>query len=137
VERRSLDRDLSEFAQKWGWSVALGIGLLIAGGFASTTLISATLASILYIGAMMLVGGVLQLLHACTADGRQHRLLLVAGGVLYAIAGGISIYDPVMASVGISLAVGVLLMRPAPFGSHLRWRAAVTMGGDGWQPAAC
>ncbi len=110
ADHRSLGAGLNQVAGKWGWFVALGVGLLIAGGVASANLFLATLVSILYIAAMMLVGGVMQFGHAFTAQGWRRRLLLVAAGALYAFAGAVAFYDPIMASVGISLVVGVLLI---------------------------
>lgn len=110
LDHRSLGAGIHEAAGKWGWFVALGIGLLIAGGVASANLFLATFASILYIAAMMLVGGVMQLVHAFTAHDWRRRLLLIAGAALYALAGAFAVYDPVMAIVGISLAVGVFLI---------------------------
>jgi len=110
VDHRSLGAGLNEVAGKWGWFVTLGVGLLIAGGVASANLFLATLASILYIAVMMLVGGVMQFVHAFTAHDWKRRVLLVLGGALYALSGAIAVYDPIMASVGISLVVGVLLI---------------------------
>jgi len=110
VDHRSLGTGLHEAAGRWEWFVALGVGLLIAGGVASANLLLATLVSIFYIAAMMLVGGVMQLVHAFSAGDWKRRLLLVTGGALYAFAGAVAVFDPLMASVGISLALGILLI---------------------------
>jgi uncharacterized membrane protein HdeD (DUF308 family) len=58
---------------KWGWFVALGIAELILGGVASTNLLLANLASVLFIGAAMLVGGIFQIVHAFSARGLPMR----------------------------------------------------------------
>lgn len=50
--------------RKWGWFVALGIGEIILGGIASANLLAANLASVLVIGAAMLVAGIFQLIAA-------------------------------------------------------------------------
>jgi hypothetical protein len=69
---------------KWGWFVALGISELILGGVASTNLLLANLASVLFIGAAVLVvcvdlsqteGGVL--LYPCTRSYCNDRSLRV------------------------------------------------------------
>jgi uncharacterized membrane protein HdeD (DUF308 family) len=58
---------------KWGWFVALGISELILGGVASTNLLLANLASVLFFGAAMLAGGILQIAHAFSARGLPMR----------------------------------------------------------------
>jgi uncharacterized membrane protein HdeD (DUF308 family) len=48
----------------WGWFVALGIGLLILGIIAAANLLTATVASVLFVGVLMLIGGVAQIVLA-------------------------------------------------------------------------
>ena len=50
--------DHGELRDKWGWFVALGVVMLIAGVIAMLNLFAATVVSVLYVGALMLVGGV-------------------------------------------------------------------------------
>jgi uncharacterized membrane protein HdeD (DUF308 family) len=45
---------------KWGWFVALGVALILLGVFALGDVVGVTLISALFIGAMLLVGGVFQ-----------------------------------------------------------------------------
>ncbi|WFU91403.1 HdeD family acid-resistance protein (plasmid) [Rhizobium sp. CC1099] len=95
---------------RWGWFVALGVGLLVAGGIASVNLFLSTLASIIYIAAMMLVGGIMQMLHAFTSHGWKRRALYALSAIFYAVASAIMVYDPILAAVWVSLVIGVLLI---------------------------
>ncbi len=94
----------------WGWLVALGALLLIAGLVASVSLFAATLVSIIYIGALMIVGGIMQLVFAFAAPGWRKKTLWVIGGLFYAVAGVLVFANPLLAAAGISLAIGAVLI---------------------------
>src|SRR5262249_34349430 len=49
---------ISELRAKWGWFVALGILMLIAGVIALGNELLATVVSVYYVGALMLVAGI-------------------------------------------------------------------------------
>lgn len=121
---------------KWGWFVTLGIGELIIGGVASVNLMAASLASVLVIGAAMLVAGIFQIVHAFTVRGLRSFLFWQLAGIVYAAAGAIILYDPVFASLTLSLTVGVFLVAAGVMriwaGFHARpmagWRWIVATG---------
>jgi uncharacterized membrane protein HdeD (DUF308 family) len=87
----------------------LGIGELVLGGVASANLMAANLASVLVIDAAMVIAGILQIIHAFSASGMRGFLLWQLAGICYALAGAIILYDPVLASLTLSLTVGVFL----------------------------
>ncbi len=95
---------------KWGWFIALGIGELILGGIASVNLLAANLASVLVIGAAVFVAGVFQIIHAFSARGAGGVPSWLLAGLVYAAAGAIILYDPVFASLTLSLTAGVFLV---------------------------
>jgi uncharacterized membrane protein HdeD (DUF308 family) len=95
---------------KWGWFIALGVGELVLGGIASVNLMAATLASVLVIGAAMVVAGIFQIVHAFSARGLRGFLFWQLAGIVYAAAGAIILYDPVLASLTLSLTAGFLLV---------------------------
>jgi uncharacterized membrane protein HdeD (DUF308 family) len=121
---------------KWGWFVALGVGELILGGIASANLMAANLASVLVIGAAMVVAGIFQIIHAFTARGLRGFLFWQLAGIVYAAAGAIILYDPVFASLTLSLTVGVFMVAAGVMrvwaGFHARpmtgWRWIVAAG---------
>ena len=121
---------------KWGWFVALGIVDLILGGIASTNLMLANLASVLFIGGAVLVSGLFQIVHAFSARGLSSFLFWLLAGLVYAAAGAIILYDPILASVELSLVAGLFMVvagvMRAWAGFHSRpaagWRWIVAAG---------
>lgn len=77
---------LKKARANWGWYVALGLGLIAAGFVASINLFATTLASVIYIAAMMLVGAVLQIVHAFSANGWRRRTFDLVSGLFYGVA---------------------------------------------------
>ena len=121
---------------KWGWFVALGICELILGGIASANLMAANFASVLVIGAAMMVAGLFQILHAVTVRGLRGIMFWLLGGIVYSVVGAIILYDPLFASLALSLTVGVFLAAAGVMrlwaGFHARpmagWRWIVAAG---------
>ena len=58
------DAHMRKMARKWGLFVALGIGLIVLGVIAWLDVIAVTIAGTIFIGAMLLVGGAFQIVHA-------------------------------------------------------------------------
>jgi len=56
-------------ASRWGWFVALGVVMILAGIFALGDVAAFTLVSVIFIGAMMLVGGIFQFIQAFMMKG--------------------------------------------------------------------
>jgi uncharacterized membrane protein HdeD (DUF308 family) len=88
---------------KWGWFVALGVALILLGVFALGDVVGVTLISALFIGAMLLVGGVFQVIHAFMVKTWSGFLMNMLGGVLYAIGGVLIMDEPVAGAVVITL----------------------------------
>jgi uncharacterized membrane protein HdeD (DUF308 family) len=109
TDQHGLGVALQEIRGNWGGFVALGVVLMIAGGIVSANLFVATLPSFLYVGAMMFAGGVLELVDAFTVAGRQRKNVRFLAGGVYSLAGAIVVFDPLLASVTLSLVLGILL----------------------------
>jgi uncharacterized membrane protein HdeD (DUF308 family) len=65
---------------------------------------------VLVIGAAMLVAGIFQVIHGFTARGLRGFLFWLVAGIVYAAAGAIILYDPVFASLTLSLTAGIFLI---------------------------
>jgi len=100
----------SETQTRWGIFVALGIGLLIVAAIAFANLVAATVASVLLIGAMMLVGGVIEIAHAFKVRSWSRFFLWLASGLLYAVAGLIAFSNPLLASAALTLVLAISLI---------------------------
>ena len=115
---------------KWGWFVALGVGELILGGVASANLMAANLASVLVIGAAMVVAGAFQIVHGFSARRGRGFLFWLLAGIVYAAAGAIILYDPILASFTLALTVGVFLVAA---GVMRIWAGFHARPADGWR----
>jgi uncharacterized membrane protein HdeD (DUF308 family) len=134
--KASLGRAIHAITGKWGWFVALGVGELILGGIASANLMVASLASVLVIGASMAVAGIFQIVHAFSVHGLRGFLFWLLAGIVYAAAGAVILYDPLLASFTLSLVVCAFLVVAGATriwaGFHMRpaagWRWIVAAG---------
>jgi uncharacterized membrane protein HdeD (DUF308 family) len=97
-------------ASKWGWFVALGVALLLLGVLALGDVVVVTLISTIFIGAMLLVGGVFQVVHAFMVKTWSGFLLSMLGGIVYAVGGLLIMNEPVQGALVITLFLIVALM---------------------------
>jgi uncharacterized membrane protein HdeD (DUF308 family) len=115
------DFDTQHLGPKWGWFVALGSVMVLAGGFALGDTILVTLVSVIFIGAALIVGGVFQIIHAFANKEWAAFVFALLCGALY-IAGGLLIMrEPVHGSVVIT----ILLLIALAVGGILRIAMAV------------
>lgn len=128
--KSTLGTTIHAITGKWGWFVALGTGELILGGIASANLMAANLASVLVIGAAMVVAGAFQIIHAFSARGLRGFLFWQLAGIVYTAAGAIILYDPVLASLTLSLTVGIFLVAA---GVMRAWAGFNTKPIPGWR----
>jgi uncharacterized membrane protein HdeD (DUF308 family) len=90
-------------AAKWGWFVALGIIMILGGVFALGDVVAFTLVSVIFIGAMLLVGGIFQIVHAFMTREWSAFLLNLLAGILYVIGGFLIMQEPVTGSLVLTL----------------------------------
>ncbi|WGD49768.1 HdeD family acid-resistance protein [Bradyrhizobium sp. CB1650] len=95
---------------KWGWIVALGVVYLIAGFIALGSVMLATVASVLVVGAMMIVAGVTEVIGAFQMKSWGKFLIWALLGVLYVIAGFLTFENPLFAAVLLTLFLGASLI---------------------------
>ncbi|MHC6153974.1 HdeD family acid-resistance protein [Bradyrhizobium elkanii] len=120
---------LTEARAKWGWFVALGILFVLLGFGAVSNLLLATVATIFYIGVLMIAAGVFQIIHAFGAENWRGRFLWGLGGLFYAVAGTTIILDPVIASLVLTLMLAVFTIASGLMRLLLGFRAR---GDRGW-----
>ena len=102
--------DKSAVAGKWGWFVALGVLLIMCGGLAFGNLLMATVASVYYVGIIMLVGGLFNLAHAFQVKGWDSVLYWGLSGACYTIAGLFAFINPVLASSFLTFIMAIALI---------------------------
>lgn len=109
-----LDLKLGEtrrlIAEKWGWFLALGIVLIVAGLAAITFPLLGTIAVKVLLGWLFLVGGVLMITHAFQAPGWQGFLWELLVGILYAVAGAYLAFFPLTGLLTLAILLAVMFI---------------------------
>ncbi|MGQ3031882.1 MAG: HdeD family acid-resistance protein, partial [Ferrovibrionaceae bacterium] len=129
LNRPDLAAGLNAIRAKWGWFVGLGVALLVLGFVAAIHLVAATVVSVYYVGAIMLVGGIVQLIHAFRVTGWSEGLYWGLGGALYAAAGAIAFFNPLLASAVLTLILAASLVVSGLFRV---WGGIKARPHDGW-----
>jgi uncharacterized membrane protein HdeD (DUF308 family) len=93
----------------WRWFVALGIAQLVLGIIAWFDVIAFTIAGVIFIGALLLVAGVFQIIHAFMDREWVAFVLHLLVGVLYVIGGFLLMAEPLEGSVVITILVAAAL----------------------------
>ncbi|MGO4172043.1 HdeD family acid-resistance protein [Bosea sp. TAF32] len=106
----SLGTHLIPLRRSWGWLMAEGIILIILGvlGLGAVALLS--LASAIWFGAMIFVGGIVVLIDAFRHQAWKSRLWHILIGVLYVAVGVMTFVNPLVATASLTLLAGAALV---------------------------
>jgi uncharacterized membrane protein HdeD (DUF308 family) len=96
--------------KKWGWFLALGIIQITAGILAVSFAASATFASVATLGVLFLIAGGAQLAGALLARDWDGFYLFLLLGLLYAVAGLLTLEHPLLAAEGLTLMIAALFL---------------------------
>ncbi len=124
-----------ELRSKWGWFVALGIVTLIVGIIALGNLLVATVASVYFVGIMMLIAGGFEIVHSFGVKSWGGFLWWLLGGVLYAVAGFVALSNPLLASFVLTLVLAASLFASGLVRVWAGYKHWATQG-SGWIIAA-
>ena len=120
---------ISSLSHKWGWFIVLGIVMLMLGGIAFGNLVFATVASVYYVGIIILVAGIVEIIHAFSVQTWKSFFFWMLSGLLYAAAGVLTFLNPFLAS-----AIFTFFIAAALIGSGLfrMWVAFQSRSVKGW-----
>lgn len=104
------DTVFGELKKKWGWLLALGVLLILLGTVGLWMSFAMTLATVIMFGALLMVGGVFQLLNAFQIKSWKSVLWHVLIALLYIAAGIVIFTDPVFASLSLTIALAWILI---------------------------
>jgi uncharacterized membrane protein HdeD (DUF308 family) len=106
---RSLASGIEPLRAKWGWIVALGVVYVIVGFIALGSVVTATAASVLVVGIMMVIAGVAEIINAFQVKTWGKFFLWLILGALYVVAGFVTFENPVLAALVLTLMLGAIL----------------------------
>jgi uncharacterized membrane protein HdeD (DUF308 family) len=124
-----INKALAQTRTKWGWFVVLGILFLIFGGIAFGNLFIATIASVYVIGILMLIGGIVEIIHSFGVKTWGSFFWWFLSGLLYAIAGFLAFWNPLLASIALTFLLAVSLIAA---GILRLWVAFSDRSAPGW-----
>jgi uncharacterized membrane protein HdeD (DUF308 family) len=101
---------LDELKKRWGWFLALGILLVLLGTIAVGSSVAFTLASMWFIGCLMIFGGILQGSHAFMAKRWGGFFMDLLLGLLYVVVGMMVVANPVATAVDLTLLIAMFLI---------------------------
>lgn len=94
----------------WGWLLALGILFVIMGGLGLGMVVGLTLASMIFLGVLLLIAGISQFFTIFKAHHWKGVAWHAFIAALYIVGGGLVIYDPIMASALITAMLAAVLI---------------------------
>jgi uncharacterized membrane protein HdeD (DUF308 family) len=122
---------LGSLERHWGWMLALGILLLALGVIGLYMTVALTIASVLFFGALLVVAGIAQAVQAFRATGWRSIALHVGIAALYILGGAIALYDPVAASLSLTIFIAAMLLVAGVFRAVMAFHMRPTSGW-GW-----
>jgi uncharacterized membrane protein HdeD (DUF308 family) len=99
-----------QIAENWGWFLALGIFLLLAGMAAILFPLLSTIATKIMLGWIFLVSGFLMLIHAFSIKQWRGFLVGLLLGLLYVVAGGWLAFFPFTGIITLTLLLAALFV---------------------------
>ena len=112
----------------WGWFILLGFLLMVVGAVAMSATFVAGLATVFYLGFLLLGGGVVQIVNAFVARSWGGFFLHLLSGMLHVIVGLLMIEQPLRAAAALTL----LLAAVFTVGGELRIMLSLLDRFAGW-----
>jgi uncharacterized membrane protein HdeD (DUF308 family) len=109
-------------AEKWGWFLALGIVLIVAGLAAIAFPLMGTIAAKILLGWLFLIGGVMMIVHAFQAPGWGGFIWEVIVGVLYVAVGGYLAFFPLSGLLTLTILLAALFIAEGVFETIMAFR---------------
>jgi uncharacterized membrane protein HdeD (DUF308 family) len=96
--------------KNWGWILALGIALIALGTVAVGSAALMTIASVLFFGWLLIIGGVLELGHAFWRKAWGGFFIDMLGGILHIVVGFMIVANPAASAVALTLLISMFLI---------------------------
>lgn len=123
-----LRHDLEALRGEWGWFAILGISLVVLGCLALGSLAIASLATAVFIGTLLLVGGMAEVVGAFWCRAWSGFFFHLLAGLLSAVVGLMFLTAPIDALLALTLLLAAMLLVGGVFNTV----AAVTYRFSGW-----
>lgn len=102
--------ELAELRNSWGWILAMGICMVVAGVVAISLPLLATVGVVTFLGLILLAAGVAQIISAFHCKGWEGVLLNTLMGILYAVTGFLILENPIKGAAGLTLILALFFL---------------------------
>ena len=106
----NIEPRVSELRRGWGWLLALGILFVILGCLGMGMVVGLTLASMLFLGVLLIIAGCSQFVDVFKAKQWKAVAWHALIAALYIVGGCLIIYDPFLASALITALLAAVLI---------------------------
>lgn len=120
--------ELAEASERWYWFLILGIGTVVLGTVVLGAPLLGTLTAMWMLSALLVAGGVLQLVGAFWIRQWSGFFIALLAGVLYVVAGVLIIDQPLEAAATLTLLIAAFLV----VGGVLKAVLSLVYRFDGW-----
>src|SRR5215813_4106585 len=110
MEQRIQLPGAEELRRSWGWFLGLGIGLILLGVIAIGSAFFMTIASVWLFGWLLIIGGVMEVVHAFWHKRWAGFFLDLLTGVLYVVAGWMMVNNPQESVLLLTLLIAMFLV---------------------------
>ena len=100
---------IQSFKQKANWFIVIGIILIVLGCLALGYQFIATVFSVYFIGSLIFIAGIIQVIHSFNIKGFGQTALWAIMGILYIFIGLMSFFQPIAVSSALTLLISLLL----------------------------
>ena len=120
-----------DLAQYWGWFLAFGIVLLVLGIAAIVRSVSATVASMVFFGWLLVFAGIIEFVDAFMVGHWAGFFLHLLAAILFGITGILMVARPVISAESVTFIMGIFFLIGGLF--QLIGSFVVSLPGWGWQ----
>ena len=99
-----------DLKRNWGWYLALGIALIVLGTIALGSALVMTVASVFFFGWLLIIGGIMEAVHAFWRKRWAGFFLDLLTGILYVIAGWMMVSNPAESALLLTLIIAMFLV---------------------------
>ena len=121
---------LETLRRNWGWFLLLGIGLILLGILAIGASTVTTLVSVIFLGSLLLIGGIFQIIYSFWAHRWSGFFLSLFVGILYTLLGASFLHHPEMGALTITLLMAVFFVLAGAF--RIIYAAMMRFENWGW-----
>lgn len=95
--------EMGEVCRHWGWFFAMGVALLILGTLAIGSSVITTFATVIFLGGLLAVSGVIQAVQAFWARKWKGFFLYLLMGILSVVVGALMIFRPTESALSLTM----------------------------------